>query len=52
MRRLFLIVALFLAVTAGAQNDGAAPWKIEKTTFAYAIRCGWTVMLPSRPTAG
>lgn len=45
MRRLFLIVALFLAATAGAQNDGAAPWKIEKTTFAYAVHDADTLRL-------
>ena len=38
MRRLFLIAALFLRTPAGAQNDGATPWKIEKETFVYAVR--------------
>ena len=45
MRRLFLIVTLFLAATAWARNDDDAPWKIEKTTFAYAVREADTLRL-------
>ena len=47
MRSLFLIVALFLATTAGAQNIGTTPGEIRKETFAYAVHDADTLRMDS-----